>query len=298
MGITVLILFIGIKKLKYREIDVFNNGIFLPFYERFWANRTSIKVFFDLVFIITAFTVSMFTIQWANNSKIEVSQFQILLIAATVTQFAVLWLVGIYKDSYKLIGLGDAMKITKAIAYSILALVPVFFLLVEVKPDFFIPFLVMNFYLLLTFVLGFRISHKTLRYLFFRTSKAENKVLIYGANASGELLLDQIMSFDNPTFNVLGFLDEDYQKEGTLINGFKIFGGHWKLERLIHSENVDMIFLAETNVKPEVMKRIKNISEKYQLPIMRFYLDFESVSQHKDDVIRKPFFESEMALTN
>ncbi|WP_103665979.1 hypothetical protein [Gracilimonas amylolytica] len=298
LGITVFILLLGVKKLRYREIDIFNNGIFLPFYERFWLNRTSLKVFFDLVFIITAFTLSLLAIQWTNSSGFNAAQFQIILVVAAIAQFITLWMVGIYNDSYNLIGLGDALKITKAVAYSTLSLIPVFFFLSEVKLDFFVPFLILNFYLLLTFVLGFRISHKTLRYLFFRTSKAENNVLIYGANASGELLLDQIMAFESPTFNVLGFIDEDHQKEGTQINGFKIFGGHWKLERLIRSKKVDMILMADSRIKPEVMKRIKSLSEKYQLPIMKFHLDLESVVVHENAVENQPVFGSKIAISN
>lgn len=276
--ITGVIIFIGIKKLKYREIDVLHNGIFLPFYERFWLNRSVYKSLFDLFFISAAFTISFFVVQWTNPESINIKQFQIALVAVCSVQMFVLWLSGLYRDSYQVIGLGDALKIAKCVAYAVAFIIPVFVLFFNSGPEFLTQFFILNFYLLLTFILGFRISYQALKYLFFRTNSAEKKVLIYGANNFGSMLLDQLMSSNDQKYNVLGFIDENHEKEGALLNGFQIFGGHWKLERLYNSERFDMILMTDEKVKPEVMRRIKEFSDSKKVPILKFQLDFESVT--------------------
>lgn len=296
--ITALILFFGVKKLKYREIDVFHNGIFLPLYERFWMNKSVYKSIFDLLFISVAFSLSFFILQWTRPEAINVADFQLALVITCSVQLFVLWISGLYRDSGKLVGLGDVLKIAKYVGYAVLTVIPVFALVFNAELSFIIPFFILNFYLLLTFVLGFRISYQALRYLFFRTSESETKVLIYGANNYGQMLLDQIMSIDNPKFSVLGFVDEDHEVEGTYMNGFQVFGGHWKLQRLYNSRKFDMILMTDSEVKPEVMRRIKEFSNQNNVPILKFNLDFESITE-KDQAFSDMILETkQMAFSN
>jgi len=275
------ILFFGIKKLKYREINVLHNGIFLPLYERFWTNKFIFKSLFDLSFISFSFIISFFVLKWSNPELVVISKFQPALLSAIVFQLFVLWVSGLYRESGNNMGLGDALKITKCVAYASLSLIPLFFFYFEFSASFLTPFIILNFYLLITFILGFRISYQTLRYLFFRTQKSENRVIIFGANKFGQMLLDQIMTYKEPKFNVLGFIDEDPELEGTYLNGFQVFGGHWKLKRLFKSSKFDMILLTDTDIKPEVFKRIKAFSREKNIPVLKFNLDFEDLTDVK-----------------
>ncbi|HET8864937.1 MAG TPA: hypothetical protein VFM80_04500 [Gracilimonas sp.] len=296
LAITAIIIFMGIKKLKYREIDVLHNGIFLPFYERFWLNRSVYKSLFDLFFISAAFTISFFVVQWTNSNLVNIQQFQIALVAVCSLQMFIFWISGLYRDSYEVIGLGDALKIAKYVGYAVAAIIPVFIMFFNSGPEFLIQFFILNFYLLLTFILGFRISYQALKYLFFRTNRAEKKVLIYGANNFGNMLLDQLMSSKNQKYNVLGFIDENHEKEGTLLNGFQVFGGHWKLERLYNSEKFDMILMTDEKVKPEVMRRIKGFSDRKKIPILKFQLDFESVTGNSTTYANNILVSEQMAF--
>lgn len=276
--ITSVILYVGIKKLRYREIDILNNGIFLPLYERIWVNKFVYKCLFDLVFISVSFTLSFLIIQWVNPEVISATDFQLALVINTIVQFLVLWAAGLYRNQYKSMGLGDALKIAKYVVYASLATIPFMVLIFDQGATFLFPFTILNFYLLLTMTLGFRISYQALRFLFFRTSGEKSNVLIYGANPSGQILIDQIMSFDRPLYKIAGIIDDDPDLEGTHFNGFSVFGGHWKLQRLFNSHKFDMILMTESEIKPEIMKRIKSFSEKNDVPVLRYTPDFEEVS--------------------
>jgi sugar O-acyltransferase (sialic acid O-acetyltransferase NeuD family) len=54
-----------------------------------------------------------------------------------------------------------------------------------------------------------------------RQISKKDKVLIYGAGGHGKVVLDILLECG---MNVLGFLDDDKNKIGQSINGFKIFG--------------------------------------------------------------------------
>ncbi|MFN1835758.1 hypothetical protein AB2B38_010880 [Balneola sp. MJW-20] len=296
--LTTLILYAGIKKLRYREIDVLHNGIFLPLYERFWINKVIYKYLFDLLFISLSFTASFLIIQWVNPTNISSSNFQLALISCSVIQFLVLWAVGLYRERYKSMGLGNALKIAKYVVYASAATLPVMVLFFDYGSAFLIPFTILNFYMLLTLILGFRISYQALKYLFFRTSVGESKVLIYGANASCQMLIDQILSYDRPVYNILGIIDDNPDLEGSSFNGFSVFGGHWKLNRLFNSHNFDMILMTNCEVKPEVMKRLFSFSKKNNVPILKFNLDFHEVSDTNFTIEELLLNSEQMIYTN
>src|SRR5699024_2679786 len=97
LGLLVgFLLFQGIKKLRYREIAIFNNGIILPIYERWIINRIMFLGLIDLIFVAASYTLSYKLLYSINPSSVEYLNFEHVLILVISVQLFTFWITGIY----------------------------------------------------------------------------------------------------------------------------------------------------------------------------------------------------------
>ena len=276
------VLFMGIKKLRYREIAIFNNGMLMPLYEKWVLSRTTYLSLIDLSFMAVAYSFSYFLIYSLNTDAINFLYFNQIMIAVLCVQLSTFWLTGVYKESIRQLGIGNALAITASVFYSILA--TAFILLTtEVFPlASSMQFLILNFYFLLTFVLGFRIAYRALVFWFNKEKSTGENVLIYGANENGTMILHRINTSSNSNLKVLGFLDDDPHLEGKLINGYPILGGHWHLSRILKKHEVDCIFICEESIKPENFRRLKDQAEAKGIGIKQLQVRLENINTASD----------------
>lgn len=120
---------------------------------------------------------------------------------------------------------------------------------------------------------GFILStliHECIRFLYrsrmmvsYRVSKYKNnykRVLIYGAGEAGRLIVREI--YQNPVYeyNLLGFIDDDSEKKGNILSGFRVLGTGDDLPSLIREFNINKIIVAmpsESRIhRSEVIKRV------------------------------------------
>lgn len=275
--IFILALFLGIKKLRYYEMAIFNNGLLMPLYERWIINRTTFLSLIDLSFIAIAYCLSYFLIYSLNPAIIDFVYFNQILVAVLCVQLSIFWLTGVYRETIRQMGIGNALAITASVFYSILA-TALLLLIVEALPlAFIIQFLILDFYFLLTLTLGVRISYRALSYWFNREKKEGENVLIYGANENGTMILHKINNTNNNNIKVLGFLDDNPEMEGKLINGYPILGGHWQLARAVRKAKVDSIYLCDQSIKPENFRRLKSRALQHDIKIKRLQVSLENI---------------------
>jgi exopolysaccharide biosynthesis polyprenyl glycosylphosphotransferase len=83
------------------------------------------------------------------------------------------------------------------------------------------------------------------------------RVLIVGAGRAGANLSKIIKGIWPPPFYVVGLVDDDPKKIGTLLNEIPILGGSDQLLRLINQQSIsDLIFAISGTMKPEMSKAI------------------------------------------
>lgn len=270
-------LFLGIKKLQYREIAIFNNGIMLPVYERWILNRVMFLALIDLVFVAASYMLSYQLLYSMNPSSVQFLDFEQVLAIVITVQLFTLWVTGLYREKIKQMGIGNALKITASVAYAIFSTV---FTLLIMDGFLFVSalqFLILDFYFLLTFTLGIRIAYQALSYWFNRYKKHGKNVLIYGANENGTMILHKINNTPESNFKVLGFLDDDSEMEGKLIYGYPVLGGHWKLAKTLRHMDLDYIFICEQDIKPENFNRLKSLAESKGIKIKRLQVRLKNV---------------------
>jgi FlaA1/EpsC-like NDP-sugar epimerase len=129
--------------------------------------------------------------------------------------------------------------------------------------------LLLDFYILISLVAGTRVSFHILRYLSRRELEGGRRLLIYGAGTDGVLMLQKILNDHTPKLIPVGFLDDDPQLEGKFVNGFPVFGGHWKLEGLLHKEKIHELLIADPALKPEIIRRLERTALQHGIVMER-----------------------------
>ena len=71
------------------------------------------------------------------------------------------------------------------------------------------------------------------------------RILIFGAGQSGQLV-NQLFANDS-SLKVVGYLEDDLNKVGKVVNGIKIFQGR-KLKKLVNEQNIDEIIISVQNL--------------------------------------------------
>ncbi len=276
-------LFVGIKKLRYREIAIFNNGIMLPFYERWILSRITFLSLIDLTFIALSFSLSYKLIHSINPASIGFMQFEKTLIIILSLQLFTFWASGLYRETIKQMGIGNALRITGSVTYAVILTAIVLFVADIFPLESGIQFLLLDFYFLLTCTLGIRIAYQVFSYWFHKDKKTGENVLIYGANESGTMILHKITNSPRTNFKIVGFLDDNPHLEGKYIYGYPILGGHWKLMKILQTMKVDYILICEDDIKPENFNRLKTQAHTKGVKIKRLQIRLKNILPESTD---------------
>jgi UDP-GlcNAc:undecaprenyl-phosphate GlcNAc-1-phosphate transferase len=266
---------IGLRQLQYREMAILQNGMLLPLYQLPVMNRGVFLGFCDLVFAAIAFYAAcLIKFADAMPPAIPMGVLSLLPVVCGI-QLTVMYAMGLYQGTIRLLGMGDLLRIFKIVIVSALLSGGI----VSLFMPYNVPAMVfvIDFYILLSLVVGIRISFHALNYVFLRQSKNGQGVLIYGADTNGALLLQHILNDPSLNLTPIGFLDDTPELEGKRVNGFRIFGGHWKLERLAHRYRIGQILLSDVRIKEKVLHRLSEIADRYDIMIKQPQIHLEDV---------------------
>jgi len=277
-----IFLIVAAKKLGYKEISLFSNGILLHFYKLTILKHSVLQICLDTLAIVGAFSLSyILTISTYQPVFFSPGVPEFLITALIVLiQLSTFILGGLYKRNVVLLGFGDFLQIFRVVITAVIITAIILnFIPVLTASSHINVFMMLDFYFLISMVAGLRFLFHTLNYRFNRESEKGSKVLIYGANWKGMIALQSLLQTDQPKKAPVGFLDDDPELEGTFMNGYPIYGGHWKLEGLINKGMIDEIIMTKETEEIESFKRIQSVAEKYNIPIQISKLNFETVGK-------------------
>ena len=82
------------------------------------------------------------------------------------------------------------------------------------------------------------------------------------------------------------------------MNGYQIYGGHWKLEGLVKKGLIDEIIMSGEKTGYEIFKRIISIAQKYSVPIQVSKINFEALNMnHQKNKSKKYLIKEDRDLT-
>jgi UDP-GlcNAc:undecaprenyl-phosphate/decaprenyl-phosphate GlcNAc-1-phosphate transferase len=270
-------LILGIKKLRYHEIAILNNGLMMPLYEKWIMHRPVVLSLVDTFFIIFSFSISYLLVRGFNPDDVQLLRFDHTVALLISIQVAVLWISGLYRENLTHIGIGNAINITRSVTYAIGASAILLLFKQTLPTTLILQFLTFNFYFLLTFILGVRIAYQAMRFWFHRDRPGGEQALIYGANENGALLLHKINNSQKSNIRIVGFLDDAPEMEGQYMQGYPVIGSHWKLGKKLNTLRVDTIYLCSEQIKAEDYKRLLTISDNYGIQLKKVQMSIQDI---------------------
>ena len=98
-----------------------------------------------------------------------------------------------------------------------------------------------SFFISVVILLSYRLVVKFI-FEFFRGARTSyRRILIFGAGDSGQMV-NQLFANDS-AYKVIGYLEDDPNKIGKVVNGLKIFKGS-RLDSLIDAHNIDELIIS------------------------------------------------------
>jgi len=286
-GILGFVFLACIKKLRYHEISILNNGLMMSFCEKWLLNRTALISVVDILFIMVSYSLSYTMVRMLDPASVAQLDFGKILIVVLTMKLITLWLTGLYREKVNQFGIGNVLHIGKSVAYSVGITAFVFsvmnvFTFIEA-----VQFLILDFYFLLTLILGFRMIYQALNFWFNRNKRSGENILIYGAGENGTMILHKIINSPDNNIKVLGFLDDDVRLEGKLVHGYPVFGGHWKLGKTHLKNQIGSIVICDENIKTENLKRLMDKAAKEGIAVKKLNVSFQQIETPKEKEISR-----------
>jgi len=176
------------------------------------------------------------------------------IILAEVIFLAVFQLAGLYKYQSITNPLHQIQTLLQCYAKVLAAFVVIIFFS---KSDYFAD---SRLTIGLAFIFSF-ISMVVLRtvfipYIFVRMVKRGyigKNTLVIGAGEHGAMVCCFLRKSGTAYFNIIGFCDDDFEKGGSIVEGFPVLGTSYDLESLVHRHRIKEIIIAISNIKRGVM---------------------------------------------
>ncbi|PTX16334.1 NDP-sugar epimerase, includes UDP-GlcNAc-inverting 4,6-dehydratase FlaA1 and capsular polysaccharide biosynthesis protein EpsC [Halanaerobium congolense] len=98
-------------------------------------------------------------------------------------------------------------------------------------------------------------------------------VLIVGAGSAGKHVLEEITeNGDKYDYNIIGFLDADFEKHGSKIKDYKVLGHHDNINKYVQKYNIDEVIVATTEIKSKGLNKIydsiKILDKKVEIKVL------------------------------
>lgn len=192
----------------------------------------------------------------------------------------------LYRLVWRYIGLADALILSRGYILSMVLLLGARFGLISVAPELCVPVSICIMYFVFAF--GGSVGMRAVRRLQYEgmPSKAWNgkhlrRLLLVGAGRAGAMLAKEIAC--RTDVKPVGFLDDDLNKLGSLINGLPVLGPIDSLALAVVEHGVDEVIICMAKVHRNTLKKIWAICES--LPVRaRIVPAFEDILQGKANI--------------
>jgi len=274
MGAVVIAFFIGIRSLKYQEFKILESGLLIPVFNFPIINRRTFQGFFDLCMILFSAYLSFVLVFGGFNSQAKVLFIQSIPILL-LSKMIIFYLFGLYRETWAHFSLEEILSLIGGMVCSSLSLVIIAALIFGLDAFGGIIFFVLDFYLLLTLVGGFRVSYRILN-TYYKKSFAQKgkKVVIYGAGYRGSTVLKEIRNNTSYRFLPLGFIDDDPGKKGKILHGCPILGSFDDLEEISSGDDVSEIIISTAKIGKEKINKLTEFCRKKQINVRQFEFRF------------------------
>jgi exopolysaccharide biosynthesis polyprenyl glycosylphosphotransferase len=225
------------------------------------SERKTLLVFID-VLLVNAATLFALWLWTRRDPWRSLSQGFVLSQAHWFLSLTALWLLlASVNDFYELKTaanlLSSALTLLRITALMLLVYPLIYFF----SPRNSLPRLFILFYAVLSFFfLGLWRSGYA---LFFSRLPFQRRAIIVGAGTSGQTIVQTIRENLGPDYQLVGYIDDDHDKQGQVIEGLPVIGTRRDLTSLVMSKDISDVILAIThNMHRELFRALIDCQEQ------------------------------------
>jgi FlaA1/EpsC-like NDP-sugar epimerase len=193
-----------------------------------------------------------------------------------LVQLLALRVTGIYKFIWRYVGMAEIQSFLKAVAWSILPILTARLLLPDRVARFRVPLSVILIDTVLAFglILGVRVLRRALyegyerRQTTARSTEAVRlSVLLIGAGRAGVMTAREILNRGDLNLDIKGFVDDDVNKQGAVIQGVSVLGKIENFPQLVNEHKISLAVICLAHVTRPQMRRILDICEETKVKV-------------------------------
>lgn len=230
----------------------------------------------DLTILVAAFVLAYLLRFDFAIPKQEIYHGLVQLPAVVLIQFGVLFLTGVYTFIWRYVGMAELKAFLSGALCSLLPVVALRVWLPEEFQQWRVPFsvIVVDTFLAFGGVLGVRLLRRALYERDQKQSKRasldsgnghKNRVLLIGAGRAGMLAAREIQNRGESDMKIIGFVDDDPNKQRAVIYGVKVLGVTQALPSLVRELGIDQVVISIAQASRQDFRRILDMCE--QIPV-------------------------------
>lgn len=218
-----------------------------------------LEVALDFLIIVLVYFLAVLIHKGEILSAAELEHFLHTLPIVLAGTLLLFYLAGVYRGVWRYLGVRDLVLFGAASLGAALATGLVVYLL---YPQSFSGVVFILYGILL--FLGVAVSRSSFRVLDSISQRnqeraAEERVVIYGADGTGEIAMRWILMHPGMNYRLVGFLDDDPLLAGRQIGGVVVLGGFRHLDNILARHKIDGLILAR--VLPRAIGDIRSTSD-------------------------------------
>lgn len=281
--------FLGIARLGYDEFAVVRNGLVLRFYEAPVLRRSFFGVFVDVAIVLCAIAgaVALRSEDWAAREFTHLAT-----TAASVllpTTIVVFWSFKLYRGAWRLAGIEDFRRLGVAVLSASFVSFLLHALMFDTDPVEAVAVFIIYTLIMLVAAGGARVSYRMLTSQRAAARRDGVPVLVYGAGFAGGRLLPELLKDCAFDMHAVGYIDDDPEKRGKIVNGIPVWGDVRYLCTALVETGAKRLVLASTHIRPERLAFAHAECARLGVEVVRLAVGFDPVAEVPEQVPMLPF---------
>ncbi len=269
--------YVAIQKLRYQELQLLRRGAFLPAVRQRVMGYESFQILVDMGMMSAAYYLAWLIHGEGSFEAAHKTSFIRSLPLLLLIQLVVFYATGLYRIKWQYAGIPDLLHAVRSVVMGFVAGVMVVYYFVP--GGFSLSVLIVYFFIMSSFVLGARFSVRLLDFYAQKKDTAgRRKTLIYGAGRAGVMLLREIHTNKNHSLAVVGFIDDDPQKQKKWFHGYPILGAGTDAEDVIRQTGVQELIIAASDMSQDRLAMLRQCCVENGTILRRFQVNLQEVS--------------------
>lgn len=222
----------------------------------------------DIILINLAYVLSFyirFTSLVPKNYTEAYLKFMPLIVLAYIIPF---YGMKFYKNNWHRAGLDDYLQgVIACLLGMILNLIIMFIVPLRIPNLVTIISGVLIAILCLGYRVYFRAYNRLQIYLNLRNKEGKDNLLIVGAGSCAQLVISEIKKNNLIKYNLIGLVDDNINKVGTYLNGYKVLGLTNDIPNIVRNKKIKTILLAIPSINGDNKKRLINLCQEIGVKI-------------------------------